>query len=77
MTVKSELTSTGVVLQVDVSGVGLIEDHMTRRKYPFTFDTVKGYFGQELTSAGIVRGAEVKFDADDGVIKIVKVVNPG
>jgi len=77
MSVKLEPSSTGVVLQVDVSGVGLIEDHVTHRKYPFTFDTVKGYFGQELTRVGIVRGAEVKFDTDDGIIKLVEVVTPG
>ena len=67
-------TSTGVVLQVDVSGVGLIEADSTHRKYPFTFDTVKGYFGQPLAAAGLVRGNRVKFDEDDGIIKLVEVV---
>lgn len=67
-------TSTGVVVQVDSSGVGLIEENTTHLKYPFTFDTVKGYYGQTLSTAGLVRGSEVKFDKDNGIIKLVEVV---
>jgi hypothetical protein len=71
---KVALTSTGVVVQVDVSGVGLIEADSTHRKYPFTFDTVKGFYGQPLTDAGIVRGRKVRFDERDGIVKLVEVV---
>ncbi|MEK7246439.1 MAG: hypothetical protein AAB223_10525 [Pseudomonadota bacterium] len=66
--------STGVVVRVDGSGVGLIEADSTHRKYPFTFDTVKGYFGQPLAAAGLVRGSKVKFDEHDGIVKLVEVV---
>lgn len=74
MNVKTIADSTGVVVEVDVSGVGLLEDHFTHHRYPFTFDKVKGYFGQDLAKAGLVRGAEVKFDIDDGYIKLVEVL---
>lgn len=67
-------TSTGVVLRVDVSGVGLIEADSTHHKYPFTFDTVKGYYGQSLATAGLVRGTKVRFGEDNGIIKLVEVV---
>ncbi|MBM3565273.1 MAG: hypothetical protein FJX42_04070 [Alphaproteobacteria bacterium] len=67
-------TSTGVVVQVDSSGVGLIEEDSTHSKYPFTFDTVKGYFGQSNTAAGLVRGTAVKFDAANGIVRLVEVV---
>ena len=67
-------TSTGVVIQVDVSGVGLIEADSTHDKYPFTFDTVKGYVGQPLLNAGLVRGSKVRFASTDGIINLVEVV---
>ncbi|MBM3582204.1 MAG: hypothetical protein FJX37_09610 [Alphaproteobacteria bacterium] len=66
--------STGVVIQVDVSGVGLIEADSTHRKYPFTFDTVKGYYGQPLAAAGLTRGSKVKFDETDGIVKFVEII---
>jgi hypothetical protein len=71
---KVASTSTGVVVQVDVSGVGLIEADSTHHRYPFTFDTVKGFYGQPLTDAGIVRGRKVRFDESAGIIKLVEVL---
>lgn len=77
MDTKTIPSSTGVVTQVDVSGVGLIEDDSTHHKYPFTFDTVKGYFGQPLSTAGLEPGAPVKFHVEGGIIKFVVIEDAG
>ena len=63
----------GTIIQVDVSGVGLIDDE-THVKHPFTFDSVKGYFGQPMVEAGLLRGKRVSFSRDDRGVNFVEIV---
>lgn len=64
--------SHGTIKQIDASGVGLLEDDETFRKYPFTFDCIKGYYGQPIRKTGIVPGAHVKFYTFNDIVKFVE-----
>jgi DNA-directed RNA polymerase subunit RPC12/RpoP len=54
----------GRVLNVSKDGLGFVEDLETSRRYPFTFDKIEGYKGEnlgELEVMGIAPGAYVRF----------------
>ena len=69
-----DLVKTGILLQVDVSGVGVIEEFVSHNKFAFTFDKVKGYFGQSLSECGLRPGTRVNFVANEQRVESLEVV---
>ena len=64
----------GILVQVDVSGVGVIEECTSHNKFAFTFDKVKGYFGQSLAECGLMPGNRVNFFANEKRVESLEVV---
>lgn len=62
---------TGVLVHVDVSGVGIIEERSSQKQYGFTFDKVPGYHGQPAEKIGLRQGKTIKFTADGELIQSV------
>ncbi len=57
----------GTVVRVDRSGLGVISTGGTQ--YPFTFDKLEGYRGEQPWEYGLREGCSVKFSVDaEGLI---------
>ena len=69
----ANMEHSGVLVDVDVSGVGVVEDDESHVKYVFTFDKVKGYVGQSLGAAGLKAGRRVTFVADEDFVEVLEV----
>ncbi len=69
-----DLVKAGILVQVDVSGVGVIEESGSKNKFAFTFDKVKGYFGQSLSECGLMPGTRVNFVANEQRVESLEVI---
>lgn len=62
---------SGVLVWVDSTGVGIIEESSSQKQYGFTFDKVPGYRGQPAEKIGLQPGKTIEFTADGESIKSV------
>ena len=66
----------GVVVHVNVSGLGVVKDSGSDTHYSFTFDKIRGYRGERPKEIGLREGKHLVFyvDADEKVTEVVTAV---
>jgi hypothetical protein len=76
MLVDGEKTmSRGKIIRIEDYGLGFVEREGSSDRYPFTFDKIRGYGGQPLSSLGLHVGSKVNFLLDHGTV--LEVLLPG
>ena len=62
----------GLIVSVDAGGVAIVESTESHKQYPFNFDRISNYGGQQAREIGLRKGRRVRFftSADDSIIAV-------
>jgi hypothetical protein len=70
-----QLNRVGKVVRVTKQGLAYLStgSGSERRDFPFTFDKIRRYRGQEAREIGLREGVEVRFSEKDGLVESVEI----